>query len=232
MSNTGQKIWLTLKKVTNDVDEFPLDVNNNLCSASGLPQDTKVNMEGLPDYLPNETDITSCPITTLSPEEPQVELNYCFSAITLEGSVLMKTIVSDLDKPSGYSHALRALGGTTPAYRVVDPNVKLIVDLPSGVNKILIGQVLNPNFYPNVPVRTYPSSPSSQAGCLVDIDGKIYAETTSSFSGFAENLIELPSSISSEPYITSAAFICNDCQIEYNSDGEEILNSCGIYPYE
>lgn len=37
---TGYRLNLKLKKVTNDINEYPLDVNNVLVSDSGLPQDT------------------------------------------------------------------------------------------------------------------------------------------------------------------------------------------------
>lgn len=43
MANTGYRIYPRLKKVTTDGTEQPLDVNNRLCSLSGLPQDTMNN---------------------------------------------------------------------------------------------------------------------------------------------------------------------------------------------
>lgn len=50
MAYTGYKIQPTLKKVTDDVNEYPLDINNQLCSISGLPQDTMPNPEFDPTY--------------------------------------------------------------------------------------------------------------------------------------------------------------------------------------
>jgi hypothetical protein len=51
MAYTGNKIQPTLKKVTNDANEFPLDINNNLCSVSGLPQATMPNSQAAPNYI-------------------------------------------------------------------------------------------------------------------------------------------------------------------------------------
>ena len=47
--NTGYKGYSTLLKVANDGNNSPLDINNNLCSESGLPQATKSNTIGDPD---------------------------------------------------------------------------------------------------------------------------------------------------------------------------------------
>ena len=60
--NTGIKVYDNLKKVSNDGNEYPLDVNNNRCSVSGLPQDIKINASYDPDYIPPVTDLTDCPI--------------------------------------------------------------------------------------------------------------------------------------------------------------------------
>jgi len=50
MANSGYKIQPRLKKVSNDVNEFPMDVNNELCSVSGLPQATMNNPTGSSTY--------------------------------------------------------------------------------------------------------------------------------------------------------------------------------------
>lgn len=48
---TGYKIHTKLKKVSDDVNEYPLDVNNVRITESGLPQDTKNNTVGDPNYI-------------------------------------------------------------------------------------------------------------------------------------------------------------------------------------
>ena len=64
MPNNGKKIQPTLKKVTDDVNQFPLDVNNNLCSVSGLPQARQANPSIAPTY---RVDNFACePITYYS----------------------------------------------------------------------------------------------------------------------------------------------------------------------
>ena len=64
MANTGKKVYVTLLKVTNDINEYPVDINGNLCSISGLPQATKSNTIGQPDYIAPVTDLITCPIPT------------------------------------------------------------------------------------------------------------------------------------------------------------------------
>lgn len=60
MANTGYKKFLKLLKVDN-LDR-PLDVNNDLCSESGLPQDSKDNLISDPDYIAPVQDLVMCPI--------------------------------------------------------------------------------------------------------------------------------------------------------------------------
>lgn len=62
LENTGYKGYSTLLKVTNDGNNSPLDINNNLCSESGLPQATKSNTIGDPDYIAPVYDTVTCPI--------------------------------------------------------------------------------------------------------------------------------------------------------------------------
>lgn len=50
MANTGYRITPTLRRVTDDVNEFPLDINDQLCSVTGLPQATMPNPSSSPDY--------------------------------------------------------------------------------------------------------------------------------------------------------------------------------------
>lgn len=65
--NTGFLIQPKEKKVTNDVNEFPMDVNNELCSVSGLPQALRNNSVDSPTYRIVNTDV--CPI------DPSSEVN-------------------------------------------------------------------------------------------------------------------------------------------------------------
>lgn len=60
MANTGYLIQPRLKKVTNDLNQYPLDINNNLCSISGLPQATMDNSSTNSNYKVLNT--TACPI--------------------------------------------------------------------------------------------------------------------------------------------------------------------------
>lgn len=62
IENTGYKAYANLLKVTDDGTNRPLDINNNLCSESGLPQATKTNTIGDPDYIAPVYDIVTCPL--------------------------------------------------------------------------------------------------------------------------------------------------------------------------
>jgi hypothetical protein len=68
MANTGYKGYSTLLKV--DSLDRPLDINNNLCSESGLSQDTKPNTIGDPDYVAPVLDTTACPLPITSTAYP------------------------------------------------------------------------------------------------------------------------------------------------------------------
>lgn len=48
---TGYKLYTTLKRVSDDVNEYPLDENGNRITESGLPQETKPNNSLDPDYI-------------------------------------------------------------------------------------------------------------------------------------------------------------------------------------
>lgn len=61
MANTGYLIQPRLKRVTDDVNEFPLDENDNLCSETGLPQATIDNPTDSPTY--RVLNSSTCPIT-------------------------------------------------------------------------------------------------------------------------------------------------------------------------
>lgn len=65
--NTGYLIQPTLKYVTDDVDQFPLDVNGDLCSVSGLPQATMATPPSDPRYKVENTTI--CPLPTPPPSD-------------------------------------------------------------------------------------------------------------------------------------------------------------------
>ena len=64
IENTGYKVYTNLLKVTNDGTNRPLDINNNLCSESGLPQAIKDNLITDVDYIPPFEDLTACPLPT------------------------------------------------------------------------------------------------------------------------------------------------------------------------
>jgi hypothetical protein len=62
MANTGYKGYAKLLKTTDDGTHRALDVNNELCSESGLPQDFKTNINTDPDYVAPVYDVASCPV--------------------------------------------------------------------------------------------------------------------------------------------------------------------------
>lgn len=62
--NSGYVINTKRKKVTNDLNEYALDVNNQLVSESGLPQDTQTIDSSEPDYRILNT--TTCPLDSIS----------------------------------------------------------------------------------------------------------------------------------------------------------------------
>ena len=72
MANTGNKIYATLLKVVDGGlnDGQALDANNNLVSASGLPQASKANTLGQPDYIAPVQDLTTCPLPNSGGYEP------------------------------------------------------------------------------------------------------------------------------------------------------------------
>jgi hypothetical protein len=59
MANTGNKIFLNLLKVSL-VGNFPLDINDELCSLTNLPQATKPNVLGQPNYIAPVLDTAFC----------------------------------------------------------------------------------------------------------------------------------------------------------------------------
>jgi hypothetical protein len=62
MANTGNKVFSRLLKVIDDGTDRPLDVNNELCSVSGLPEVRKDNTSGDPDYIAPSQDLNACPL--------------------------------------------------------------------------------------------------------------------------------------------------------------------------
>lgn len=61
MANTGNKIYNTLLKVSS-INNAPLDINDELCSVTGLQQASKPNVYGDPNYISPAQDFTLCPI--------------------------------------------------------------------------------------------------------------------------------------------------------------------------
>lgn len=61
--NTGMKLYNVLLRVSDDAFEVPLDANGNPTSVTGLPQDTKANASGDPDYIAPFENLTDCPNT-------------------------------------------------------------------------------------------------------------------------------------------------------------------------
>lgn len=61
--NNGLQTYTNLVKVSDDINEYPLDVNNVRTTVSGLPQDSKLNTPEDPNYIPPVENLTACPIT-------------------------------------------------------------------------------------------------------------------------------------------------------------------------
>lgn len=104
LENTGYKAYTDLLKVTDDGTSRPLDINNNLCSESGLPQATKSNTIGDPDYIAPVYDIVTCPLPsgatiTITGENSSVvqcgagdDTKIITSTVTLSSPVTVDTI--------------------------------------------------------------------------------------------------------------------------------------------
>lgn len=62
--NTGYQAYRKLLKVVDGGPHNgePLDINNSLCSVSGLPQDSKDNNTGDPNYIDPVLNTEDCPI--------------------------------------------------------------------------------------------------------------------------------------------------------------------------
>lgn len=67
--NTGNVIVVGLKRVRNDITDAgdphyrePVDANSVPCRLSGLPQATKPNSQGDPDYIAPYQNLDACPI--------------------------------------------------------------------------------------------------------------------------------------------------------------------------
>ena len=109
IENTGYKAYTDLLKVTDDGTSRPLDINNNLCSESGLPQATKSNTIGDPDYIAPVYDIVNCPLPVLTNKvtsltaTPYLDVNYFINLnLTLQYSVLVNTIFNiEIDTGGG-----------------------------------------------------------------------------------------------------------------------------------
>jgi hypothetical protein len=99
MANTGNKIYTTLLKVVDGGlnDGQALDANNNLISASGLPQASKLNTFGQPDYIAPfaSASCSSVTATGFAGEDPQftdsVEVKaFVSSALTVDITVVLE----------------------------------------------------------------------------------------------------------------------------------------------
>lgn len=60
--NTGNALYATLLKVSNDINTYPLDINNHKTTDTGLSQASKANSSSDPDYIPPYSSPISCPV--------------------------------------------------------------------------------------------------------------------------------------------------------------------------
>lgn len=98
--NTGFLIQPKEKKVTNDVNEFPVDINNQLCSVSGLPQAIRDNPTDSPTYRVLNT--TACPVdssdeVTLTVNGSYNELDSRFEFTATISEILENDLVVNFD---------------------------------------------------------------------------------------------------------------------------------------
>lgn len=59
--NTGNALYATLLKVSNDINTYPLDVNNHKTADTGLSQASKANSSMDADFIPAFSSPISCP---------------------------------------------------------------------------------------------------------------------------------------------------------------------------
>jgi hypothetical protein len=90
--NTGYKIYTKLKYVTDDANEYPLDVNGQRTATSGLPQHTKNNTFGDPNYVPPVYTPYSCPLPpeplttpTIVATQSPTQYTYNFNFVVTQG---------------------------------------------------------------------------------------------------------------------------------------------------
>ena len=149
--NTGYKGYSTLLKVTNDGNNSPLDINNNLCSESGLPQATKSNTIGDPDYIAPVYDIVTCPLPVLTNKVTSLTAtsyldgNYFINLnLTLQYSVLVNTTLNiDIDTGSGvFTSSVSISAGNNVGSNNIDTGS---TNDPSPVNNSCIISCDNPN---------------------------------------------------------------------------------------
>lgn len=109
LENTGYKAYTNLAKVTNDGTNRPLDVNNNLCSESGLPQDIKPNSVSDPNYIAPILDVTFCPINNIVRDIVENNNGNCdgyFSFKVVTNSSVTIEFTSDFKNIASYSNPL------------------------------------------------------------------------------------------------------------------------------
>ena len=164
--NTGYKGYSTLLKVTNDGNNSPLDINNNLCSESGLPQATKSNTIGDPDYIAPIYDIVMCPlpatgsIQITNNNNPAVN-NVNISTVTIDGTEVVlsggsfpitpgQTVNASYSTVSGTSSTI-----TLSANAATDSPVKIFVPTPVNYQECLL-LISNNVAFTNINLSSFP----------------------------------------------------------------------------
>lgn len=101
MANTGFLIQPKLKKVTNDLNEFPLDVNNELCSVSGLPQATMNNPIDSSTYRILNTG--TCPVDPSDEVELTISGEYDGISTFYFNAILSESLSENIEIEVDYS---------------------------------------------------------------------------------------------------------------------------------
>jgi len=126
MPNTGKKVYATLLKVVNGGpnDGQALDANNQLVSVSGLPQASKTNTLGQPDYIVPVTDTVACPIpssyaislkiasTAVAVCTATAQTYYTYNGLIASGTEIFTNSALTIAYAGGGTFVVVASGGT------------------------------------------------------------------------------------------------------------------------
>ncbi len=164
--NTGYKAYTKLIKVTNDANNYPLDVNNNLVSVTGITQDIKDNVLGQADYIAPIQDLISCPLPIVAPVVPPVVSP---SIVFSNGSGFSASPFGGVDAVTSVSGNITVIGGT---YRLYS-SASIYTNNSTTVSCDLIVGVLNGSMYSEI--RN--ASGTNLSSNFIDLPAGVYPYT-------------------------------------------------------